>query len=331
MRVFGTKQSDEKRLLLIYDMESQPFNVGDILLLQAAALVQCERASLDKVDMVVVFNSENPVVPDPAFSHITPDNFLVHLSSVLPAAQVNPRLGSLMAFDSHYQLEKYVADNSGRYVMWPPMDLYAWKQYLFYYCLDKVFLPFYQEFGWLPALKSRPIMTEWARTFIAEHAEGCIPVTLQLRNNPKTPLRNTDNPSWRQFLEHASKAYKAKFFVICSPHEVDPSMRALPNVVIAKDHYTSLEQDLALIESCAMHLGPASGPCTISWFNTKPYCMFSADADAQRQACLIEEEEGRFRYAFSAPHQLWIRAKENYNMIRDEFENLWQVVTTEAS
>lgn len=330
MHISTASQHDKKRLLLTYDMESQPFNVGDILILQAAALVQCERASLEKVDMVVVFNSQKPVVPDPAFSHITSENFLAHLPSVLPAAQVNPRLGSLMVFDSHAQFEKYVADNNDRYVMWPPLDLYAKKQYLFYHCLDKVFWPFHQEFGWLPALKSRPVMAEWAKSFIATHAEGCIPVSLQLRNNPKTPLRNTDNPSWRQFLEYASTAYKAKFFVICSPHEVDATMRALPNVVVVKDYYTALEQDLALIEACAMHLGPASGPCTMPWFNSKPYCIFSADADAQRQACLIEEEQGRFRYAFSAPHQLWIRAKENYEMIRNEFESLWQVVTAKA-
>ena len=120
-----------RRLLIIYDFSSQPFSIGDILIFQEASLVLRERHGLGKVDFALVYDPQSPVVPDPAFKNVDTESFLFHLSSVLPAAQVNPHLGSVFLLDSHRQLERHVANNAEEYIVWPSRNQYASREYLF--------------------------------------------------------------------------------------------------------------------------------------------------------------------------------------------------------
>jgi hypothetical protein len=99
-------------------------------------------------------------------------------------------------------------------------------------------------------------------------------------------------------------------------------MREMPNVVLAKDQHTSLEQDLGLIEACSIHMGPSSGPGTIALFNRKPFCMFGFDVNLALLKGFIQEEH-RIRYFFSTPEQYWIRQTETLELLIQEFEYLW--------
>jgi hypothetical protein len=128
--------SSPKTLLILYDFISQPFSVGDILTVQAASLVVSEEEQCELVDIAMVFDKNRPVIRSPAYSHIDDETFFFHLSAVLPAAQVNPKLGSLLLFDSHQKLEKYLADNMDRYKIWPKISDYASREYLFYKCMN---------------------------------------------------------------------------------------------------------------------------------------------------------------------------------------------------
>lgn len=320
---------DKKRLLLIYDFSSQPLSVGDILIFQEAALVLREIHGLGDVDVALVYDPRKPVVPDPAFAHILPENFLFHLSSILAAAQVNSYLGSLLLFDSHRRLEGYIADNIDDYFIWPSLGLYASREFLFYHCLDELFAKYYLERGELPSLRSRPVAATWAKQFLQQHASGVAAVSVQLRKNPATPARNSDYEAWQKFFRFCASRYPVKFIVICAPSEIDPILRDLPNVVVAKDLHTSLEQDLALIEACSMHMGPSSGPATMAMFSHKPHCMFGFDGSSIMIRCLIQEEH-RLRYTFAQKTQYWIRQTETYELLLQEFEFLWKSVNSEA-
>lgn len=321
LKAFEADISDSKRLLLIYDFESQPFSVGDILFLQAASLCVSEHTGLDRIDVALVFESSSPVICDPAFSHIKPEDFLYHLSSVLPAAQFNAKLGSLLMFDSHSRLEKFVSDNVSEYRIWPSIVLYSSKQYLFYHCINDIFPNFCKHGERLPSLQPRPALKRWAQDFIARTQRHDRCVSIQLRRNPKNPLRNSDYASWKRFFGHARENYPVTFFVICSQIEIDLEFREYENVVLVKDYQTSLEQDLALIEGCEFHMGPSSGPGSIAIFNRKPYCMFGFDVDEARTDSLVHDGN-RLRYVFSGVDQYWIRSVENFDLICSEFNNL---------
>lgn len=312
----------ERRLLIVYDFSSQPFSVGDILVLQQASLVLRELHGLDVVDFAMVYDPRKPVVSHPAYSHIRPDDFLFHLSSVLPAAQVNPHLGSLHLFDSHARLESFIARNSDAYHVWPSMGLYAAREYLFYHCFNDLFHRYFEERGMMPNLASRPAARDWAEHFIKVHATPGATASVQLRRNALVPARDAKNDDWLEFLTYCAEKYPVKFIVVGTASEIDPRLRVLPNVVIAKDHFTNLEQDLALIEAADFHMGTASGPGTIAQFNRKPYCIFSWKTNPSLFKGLTRDGH-RLRFSFSAEFQSWITEEETASSLRSEFERIW--------
>ncbi len=311
-----------RRLLIIYDFSSQPFSIGDILIFQEASLVLRERHSLGKVDFALVYDPTFPVVPDPAFRNVDAESFLVHLSSVLPAAQVNAHLGSVFLFDSHLQLERHVADNAENYFVWPALAQYASREYLFYHCFNVLFREHFEQHGCLPVIGSRPAARTWARQFLAEHAGTAVPVTIQLRRNLANPARNSDIGVWIAFFRYCVDKYDAKFIIICGRNEVDERLRGLPNIIVAKDHGTGIEQDLALIEASTLHMGMASGPGTMAHFSRKPYCMFNWDLKLGSLTGLVKDDY-RYRFQFSTPLQNWIFENESEALLKIEFQRIW--------
>src|SRR5258706_16303928 len=246
LRAFsGLVRSDARRLLMIYDFSSQPFSIGDILLVQEASLVLRQVAGLERVDLALVYDPTSPVVPDPAFSQIGSENFLWHLSTVLQAAQVNPHLGSLFLFDSHRRLEEFASGNLDIYDVWPPLLQYANREYLYYRVFNEVLFDYFQRAKALPQLKSRGPARVWAKAFLEQHVGPEVAVTVQLRKNPANSARDTDSDSWLSFFRLCRGRYPVKFLIICARHEIDPRLRQSSNVVVAKDHCTSVEQDLA--------------------------------------------------------------------------------------
>src|SRR5207253_11309312 len=86
----------ERRLLAIYDLSTQPFSIGDILVIQEASLVVREKYGLNLVDFALVYDPQRPAASDPVFADsINENNVMYHLASVLPVAQTNQHLGSL--------------------------------------------------------------------------------------------------------------------------------------------------------------------------------------------------------------------------------------------
>lgn len=319
----ATGASDlSRRLLVIYDFSSQPFSIGDILIFQEASQVLCAQHNLRRIDMGMVYNPERPVVPDPAFREVDPESFLFHLSSVLPAAQVNPNLGSLLLFDSHRRLEAYIADNAEFYLVWPSLRQYASREYLIYHCFNELFYNHFERHGSLPNLQSRPAAMRWAQQFVATHVNTAVAVTVQLRRNPANPARNSGTEAWLAFFRQCMGRYNARFIVICGRAEVDDKLRHLPNVVVAKDYGTTLEQDLALLETGAFHMGASSGPSAMLQFSSKPYCIFNWDMNKESLRGLTKEGH-RYRFCFSTPLQCWLAERETEALLMAEFERIW--------
>lgn len=326
----GVSGKDPVRLLVIYDLSTQPFSIGDILIFQEASLVICKQRGLDRIDFALVYDPLTPVVSDPAFSGIGAESFLFHLSSILPAAQVNPNLGSLFLFDSHRQLERYVADNSERYVVWPKLSQYVSKEYLFYYCFNTLFTEHFKTRGSLPVMRSRPAASDWALRFLKEHIGELTPVTIQLRRNKANPGRDADYEAWIDFMRNCVDRFPVKFVIICGRTEIDDRFRNLPNAIVAKDHGTSLEQDLALLESGAIHMGMASGPATIVNFSPKPYCLFKWDINLDTIKGIVRDDY-RYRLNFATPMQNWIFLNETPELLMTEFERMWKSLSLQVA
>lgn len=325
-RFIKTLPVKDRRLLVIYDLSCQPYSIGDIMHMQEAALALREKHGVAMADFALVYDRHIPSSVDKAYACINPENVHYYLASLLPVLQVNPFLGSVLVFNSHEQLEKYIADNIDRYVVWPSAWRYAQHDYLNYIVFNEILYNYYQTHGSIPHLGCRQFLIDEAQAFYYRHVWPNIPVTVQTRNNPNFGThRNIHMESWLEFFDHCRDRYPVKFVVVCSLSEVDDRLRQYQNVLIAKDFHTSIEQDLALIHEAAIHMGSSSGMATMAEFNAKPYLIVNTDMDPDRYRGIIRE--GNFvRFFFANPLQKFSFGLETPAILTEEFEKLWSAI-----
>jgi hypothetical protein len=320
----------ERRVLLIYDTYSQPFNIGDIVILQEGSLVLRERHNADLVDFAIVYDPKHPAASDRAFVDITEDNALYHLASILPVAQVNQHLGSVFLFNSYRQLERFVADNTGHYEVWPSGWKFGSRDYLYYEVFNDLLYNHYKKHGSIPHLTCRPFLADWAQAFFRRHVQPSVPVTVNVRNNKAFhPHRNLRLECWLEFFRHCETRYPAKFVIICARAEIDERLRLCPNVIIAKDHHTGIEQDLTLIEASAIHMGAGSGPASMAWFTKKPYLMVNTvygPGYFAHPGMIQQDGDDIQRFWFSTPHQRISGGVETTELLVREFASMWAAI-----
>ena len=328
-KLLPSTPSKDRRLLAIYDLSSQPFSIGDILVIQEASLVLREKHHLDMIDFAIVYNPKHPA-SNPIHASITETNVMYHLGSILPVAQVNQYLGSLFVFNSHLHLQRFIADNADLYHVWPPAWKFAGRKYLRYTVYNDLLYNYYKEHGTIPPLSCRQFLIDWAQAFYREHVYPQVPVTVQVRNNKTFHVhRNLRLECWLEFFHHCEERYPVKFIVTCALAEVDDRMRQCPNVTIAKDYHTSIEQDLALIYTAAIHMGASSGPGTMAFLNTKPYLIVNTDLYPHLNRGMIRE--GNFlRFCFAGPLQRLAVGPETTELLIAEFARMWEAVDVDS-
>lgn len=332
----GSRAAGGRRVLVVYDTSSQPFSIGDLLIFQMAALLLCARHAVEIADLAIVYDAEHPTPPDSVFAgRINRENIFYHLASLLPVAQVNQRLGSVFVMDSHQQIERYIVDNADHYVVWPSGWAVSGREYMSPLVFNDLLREHHAAHGSIPHLTCRPFLRHWAEEFFARLVADRVPVTVNLRNNPGWHVqRNSRMDVWIEFFGHCASRYAATFVVICARSEVDDRLRTCPNVIVAKDHDTGIEQDLALINTSAAHLGASSGPATMAWFNDKPYFMVNTDlkpGEFFASSDMVEHVDGDIQHLwFAPPSQRASRSEESVEILVREFALLWTHVDVES-
>jgi hypothetical protein len=326
--ITGNVSSFDRRVLAILDLRRQPFSVGDTIVFLEGAEVVRELNGLNSIDVAVVFDPQKPTLGFPFDKIINPDNALFHIASLLPVAQVNPNLASLFVFNSHAHLLQFVVENEGRYNVWPSPHEYATGEYLHYTIMNELVHKRFVATGTIPHLTCRPFLSKWAKSFYRKNVLPRIPVTVNIRNNPVFDQhRNSKMECWKALFDFCKDRHPVTFVIICAFSEIDTSLRGYANVVIAKDHYTGVEQDLALMSKSAMHMGVASGPCAITMFNENPYCLLgNYESQLTKDYQGIIQEDPFFRYSFSTPLQRIFPHPETTDILCSEFIRLWQSI-----
>ena len=331
-RLVTPRATHGRRVLVVYDTSSQPFSVGDLLILQEASLVLCDTHHVEVVDFAIVFDPKIPASSDPVFAGtVTEENVLYHLASLLPIAQVNPRLGSLFVFDSHAHLQRHITDNADRYHIWPSGWKFATREYLSPAIFNDLLYGHFKQHGSIPQLSCRPFLRAWADRFYGEHVCPQVPVTVNIRNNKLWHLnRNSQIDCWVEFFRHCESRFPVKFVLICAYSEIDIRFRECTNVILAKDHHTGVEQDMALIHTSAIHMGAGSGPATMAWFNSKPYLMVNTTYKSgeffERPGMIRQEESDIQSFWFAGPYQRVANGTETTELLIREFERMWGMI-----
>jgi hypothetical protein len=115
--------------------------------------------------------------------------------------------------------------------------------------------------------------------------------------------------------------------LVCGVDELDPALEQLDNVLLVKRFGTNVEQDLAVIDVSAMHLGASSGPGTMALFSDKPYCLFGVDAIPWLYRGM-RRQDGALRLFFANPWQRLIADREAPEALVREFERLRPAVAS---
>jgi hypothetical protein len=323
----------KNKLLVIYDLSSQPLSIGDLIIFQAGALALSANMQLNKIDFVIVYDSASPVTSDKTYSHINTENIFYFLSSILPVSQINQNLGSLMVIDSKNLLSKFIVDNLDCYEVWPSSWRLSAKDYLYYNILDKVLYKYYKNNGKNIHLRSRPFLTKWAFEFYQKHANSAVPVTINLRNNQVyQQYRNANLDAWLNFFKDCESKYPVKFIVICALNERDERFRMLGNVVYAKDTATGLDQDLALIQNSAIHMGVGSGPISMAWFGENPYLMVNTKYPPgyfENEDMLIKIDQKVSRFCFGTDLQRISSDVETAEFLIEQFSIMMKSISVE--
>ncbi|MCZ7601221.1 MAG: hypothetical protein M5U09_30570 [Gammaproteobacteria bacterium] len=127
---------------------------------------------------------------------------------------------------------------------------------------------FYRQHGFVPYFESRPATVQWCYDFWREHVRPNKLVVVHLRNNPlEDAVRNAPLEHWLELIRQAAGTYDATFVLIGAREEIDPRFRELPNVLVAGDFGSSMEQDFVLVQSAQLFLGTPSRPNTMAWYS----------------------------------------------------------------
>jgi hypothetical protein len=308
----------EKRLLAILDLRVTPSTYGEALSFQEDTLIERILRGVDKIDIVWLCDADQPAREDQG---ITKDNYHYYLADRLPLAHINPYLGSFFLMDSPKMLEAYIRDNIGRYYIFPPLVDYLLVRKTYTGWFDRV-QEFYHQHGYIPHLSCKPAMVTWARSFIKEKVRPQLPVVVNLRNRRDYAERNAKLDCWLEFFAFCEEKFSVKFVVVCGRDEIDPRFRNLPNVIIAKDYATTVEQDLALIQVSLVFMGGRSwGVAQMAIFSDIPYLMFNFRP-------INENIPHGSQLSFASPLQKLIWERETTESLIDEFTALFGKLDT---
>lgn len=312
----------EKRILAIWDFRTVPYSIGDLLVLHERTQILRLTYQVDKVDFCFLCDSQHPV-RTPGDQGVTTDNYHYHFPALVSTVYLNPHLGSFFIFDSHDQLEGFIASNVERYHTWPESREYFARHFAYCDNFDSI-QDFYRKNNFIPYLDCRPSTLEWAYTFYIKHVLPDFPVVVHLRNNPLSGAsRNAQLDAWLEFLKYCEGRFDVKFVMIGAVGEIDERFRHLPNVLIAKDYHTTAEQDLVLAYRPLIYLGSTSGPSAMAIFSKTPYIIFS-----YRPANETVPHEWNFNFATDMQKLIWV--PETADVLIDEFSNLFGRVDKEG-
>lgn len=330
------RKARKRRVLVVYDTTTQPFSVGDILYSHEAALVLCERHGTEMADFAILYDPQEPTATNRTFATVvTRENVMYHLASLLPLMQVNQRLGSFFVFNSRDQITRWMADSADEYHVWPSGTQLGARINLCSIVLNDLLVDHHRLHGCIPHLSCGAYLKKWAAQFYRERAGTEVAVTVNLRNNPGWHLyRNSRMESWLRLFKHCESRYPVRFFILCARAEIDQRLRQCANVTYAKDHHTTVEQDMALINMSAMHMGGDSGPVTMAILGSAPYLWIDSghitESDFYQHDHMIERIDERTRRLwFARPDQRIVLGPEDADVLIREFEGLFLAVNVE--
>ncbi len=268
---------DKKRILAITDFNAVSVALGAFIELQMRLLCEAYLSKADKIDFALVYNPERPATHWKYASWVTRDNFHLHLAETFPLLNLNPKLGSVLIFNSHGEFERFLEKNSQNYLLRPSFFDYVNKKSLFRG--NYTFLrDFYLKHGFLPKLEIPNFTCLWTKAFIKRYVKkDRFLVAVNLRSNPLLDLkRNASLDAWRELFIYCLERYpNVTFLILGRKSEVAEGLKS-PNVIFLQDFNVNIQHTLSFIKHSLFYMAVSSGPASFALLSESiPYAIMS--------------------------------------------------------
>lgn len=323
---FPQKKQNPKRLLIIFNMETMPYSVGECFYMYEAALCKYPSANKTGFDVAFVADIAKPAREDQGTHKY---NYFEKLQDLASTANFPNNIHSSFIFGDRKQFERFITDNEKKYTYWPSLKDFKNNE-LAYQKNVPVINAVFEKKGFIPLLKARPILEDRMRKLILDNTNGEFPVCVHLRLNKahRDERRNSDIQSWKIFFERCKEeGMNVKFFIICGSKELrEPELKqleTLQNIFLVKPTNTTVSDDFALSIVAGAFLGGPSGPSVAVMYSDRPYVLFNYKKETSFH--FVGTGPGK-NYQFALDNQELIWKRETPEIIYEQFTKIYKKI-----
>ncbi|MCP4129942.1 MAG: hypothetical protein GY754_02890 [bacterium] len=290
-------------MLGIWDFENVGAVIGDAIVFQEILSVIAEENNVDKIDCCFV----NPSVRNlrvNVFQQTNPKT----IDNIISLTKINPKVGSVCIFDNNDQFSYFFQASKQNYIVFPNPYLPFSTVSNFHHLVD-----FYEKHKYLPKLTCDAVHLEWAKNFTEKHCAGKTLFCASIRKtNVIDPERNAPVKEWEKFFRYCNDKYPEFFFIIIgTEQEIHEELIGMKNILFAKQHNSTLLQDIAIIQSSKALLVHNSGMIVFSYYiDNVPSLLFGLD-----------EKHIHFGHA--------LKKGETYNFVAENHKMVWGTYTAD--
>jgi len=305
------KKNVYKKILGVWDFNHESGSIGDAIVFQEILnVLRCmhglAKGEDQNIDICYIDDSEHPNTEKPSYAKTYEWKQMMKSTH-----RANPYVGSVYEFSTNADFDQFIARYKDEYLMWPGEDI-AYDRRIIHH--------FFKKHKFIPRLSCHPEIVNWALDFVENHAYPSLPIVVQIRKNIRQPERDTNIKALYDFLHSYQASNLYKFIVICHQDEIDEDLEKLDNVIFAKRYNTDLEKDLALIQTAYACIFPTSGVFSFATFTGVPYVQFDVKVMTNLPFKAISKKSPYFN--FNAEYQRMFLEKENFHLLKTEFERL---------
>lgn len=290
------------KIIGLWDTTIADNKLGTLLLFQEELLLLSEINASEEVNLIFTYNEKANLLP--LYSSLVQLNPHVHDVFYIR----NLKLFKILDFE---KLNNHT-------IIWPTDE---WKNHCSYTGSTLAIQDLWKETGKIINLETPVNTRKKTARWLYERLDGRLPAVIHLRNTPEEQIGNANISAWAAFFDYCQDKGYPVLFILIGNDPVDKRLTGCKNILLVKDHWQSIELDLALIEIGILFMGMASGPCNMAMLSDKPYLVWKHPNHHADQ--MIRELHDQLQFPFAVENQQFMRDWDTTDKLIEQFERVY--------
>lgn len=294
--------NNKTKIIGLWDTTITDNKLGSLLLFQEELLLLSKMNETEGIDLIFTYNEKA--------------DLLHYYSSIV---QLNPHVQDVFYIqDSKLSQVINVDKYKESRIIWPTDE---WRDRCSYTGSALAVQDLWRKFGKIINLETPINFLQKSAKWLYNRLNGRLPVVIHLRNNTEEQIGNANMAAWTSFFEYCQDKEYPVLFILIGNDSIDKRLSNCKNIIVVKDHWQSVELDLALIELGVLFMGMSSGPCNMVVLSNKPYLIWKNPNHHADQ--MIRELNNKQQFPFAVENQKFIRDWDTKDSLIAEFENIY--------